>query len=90
MCNDNVRLLSRQDAAAYCGVSPSTFAGWVRSGHMPAPVFGKRWDKRAIDATLDKASGLAASTGLAAAAGLAAATTETEYQKRKRERARSA
>lgn len=54
------RLLSRQEAAAYCGVSVATFSGWVTAGHMPRPLFGsKRWDKRAIDAQLDEASGLA-------------------------------
>ena len=58
--NDNTpRLLSRQEAAAYCGVSVSTFHGWVKAGHMPAPLFGsKRWDRKAIDLVLDKASGL--------------------------------
>lgn len=78
--NDNARLMSRQDAAAYCGVSVSTFAGWVKSGYMPAPLFGsKRWDRCAIDATLDKASGL--DNG---------ASKETPLEKWKRERARSA
>lgn len=79
--NDNARLMSRQAAAAYCGVSVSTFASWVKSGHMPAPLFGsKRWDKRAIDATLDKASDLDNGSPV---------KVETEYQKRKRERARA-
>lgn len=54
------RLLSRQEAATYCGVSVATFSGWVTAGHIPRPLFGsKRWDKKAIDAALDKASGLA-------------------------------
>lgn len=58
--NDNQRLLSRQEAAAYCGCSTATFSGWVAAGHMPKPLFGsKRWDKKAIDDALDKASGLA-------------------------------
>jgi len=58
--NDNQRLLSRQDAAAYCGCSTATFSGWVAAGYMPKPLFGsKRWDKKAIDEALDKASGLA-------------------------------
>lgn len=59
--NDNKpRLMSRQDAAAYCGVGTSTFHAWVRNGFMPQPLFGsKRWDRRAIDLALDKASGIA-------------------------------
>ncbi|WP_183831674.1 helix-turn-helix domain-containing protein [Aquamicrobium lusatiense] len=57
--SDNQRLLSRQEAAAYCGVSVSTFSGWVAAGHIPRPLFGsRRWDKKAIDDCLDKASGL--------------------------------
>ena len=57
--NNTPRLLSRQEAAAYCGVSLSTFHGWVKAGNLPAPLFGsKRWDKKAIDAALDRASGL--------------------------------
>ncbi|WP_163269675.1 helix-turn-helix transcriptional regulator [Chelativorans alearense] len=79
MTNDNnqPRLLSRQAAAAYLGVSVSTFHGWVKCGRMPAPVFGsKRWDREAIDAALDRESGIASSV-----------KPETEYQRRKRERA---
>lgn len=58
--NDNQRLLSRQEASAYCGVSVATFSGWVSAGHMPKPLFGsRRWDRKAIDARLDEASGLA-------------------------------
>lgn len=57
--NDNARLLTRSEAAAYCGSSLSTFSAWVAAGHMPKPLFGSRkWDKNAIDAALDKASGL--------------------------------
>lgn len=53
------RLLNRQEAAAYCGVGVSTFYSWVKSGHIPQPLFGsKRWDKAAIDAALDRASGI--------------------------------
>ena len=58
--NDNQRLLSRKDAAAYCGVSVATFSAWVTAGFMPKPLFAsKRWDKKAIDAAIDKESGLA-------------------------------
>lgn len=59
MTDDGPRLLSRKDAAAYCGCSVSAFSGWVAAGHMPRPVFGsRRWDRRAIDAAIDQASGL--------------------------------
>lgn len=55
------RLLSRPDAAAYLGISPTTFSLWVSTHKMPAAVPGTRkWDKKAIDAKLDEISGLAA------------------------------
>ncbi len=51
------RLLTREQAAAYCGVSVQTFTSWVRGGIVPGPLPGtRRWDKRAIDATLDLVS----------------------------------
>jgi predicted DNA-binding transcriptional regulator AlpA len=57
------RLLSRQQVAAYCGLSPSTFSNWVRLGKLPGPLPGtSRWDLKAIDAALDAMSGLSAST----------------------------
>jgi predicted DNA-binding transcriptional regulator AlpA len=53
------RLLSRQQAAAYCGLSPSAFSNWVRSGKLPPPLPGTtRWDLKAIDFALDALSGL--------------------------------
>lgn len=53
------RLLSRQQAAAYCCLSPSTFSNWVRLGKLPPPLPGTaRWDLKAIDAALDALSGL--------------------------------
>lgn len=54
------RLMSGADAAAYCGVTPVTFSKWVSAGHMPKPVIGRRWDRKAIDLALDKASGIEA------------------------------
>jgi predicted DNA-binding transcriptional regulator AlpA len=54
------RLLTRDQAATYCGLSRQAFSTWVRQGRLPGPVFGSaRWDLRAIDAALDSASGLA-------------------------------
>jgi len=53
------RLLNRQQAAAYCNLSPTTFSNWVRSGKLPAALPGTtRWDLKAIDAALDAMSGL--------------------------------
>jgi predicted DNA-binding transcriptional regulator AlpA len=53
------RLLTREQAAAYCGLSTRGFSEWVKAGKMPSPIPGTaRWDRRAIDAVLDKASGL--------------------------------
>lgn len=53
------RLLNRQQAAAYCNLSPTTFSNWVRSGKLPPPLPGTtRWDLKAIDFALDGLSGL--------------------------------
>lgn len=53
------RLLNRQQAAAYCNLSPTTFSNWVRSGMLPPPLPGTtRWDLKAIDFALDAISGL--------------------------------
>jgi predicted DNA-binding transcriptional regulator AlpA len=55
------RLLTRQQAAAYCGLSVSGFSQWVKTGRLPGPIRGTiRWDRKAIDAGLDQASGLEA------------------------------
>jgi len=54
------RGLTRAEAAAYLRLSPTTFDDWQRRGIVPGPIAGtKRWDKWAIDAALDRASGLA-------------------------------
>jgi hypothetical protein len=54
------RGLSREAAAAYAGCeSLSTFHDWVRRNILPGPIPGTHiWDKKAIDAALDRASGL--------------------------------
>ncbi len=57
------RLLSRQQAAAYCGVSPETFDDYRRRGIVPGPISGtNRWDRKLIDLWLDKASGIDTNT----------------------------
>ena len=53
------RGLAREDAAAYCGLSPEGFDEWVRRGIVPGPIPGtQRWDRKAIDLALDRASGI--------------------------------
>lgn len=61
------RLMTRTDAAAYCAVTPSRFYQLVKAGTLPAAVKGTtRYDRKAIDAALDKLGGLAESSELSA------------------------
>jgi len=54
------RLLTREEAAAQCKLSPSRFSRWVAMGRLPRPLLGtRRWDQKAIDRALDRLSGLA-------------------------------
>jgi predicted DNA-binding transcriptional regulator AlpA len=56
------RLLTREQAAFYCGLSVSAFSRWVKIGRLPAALGGtSRWDLKAIDLALDSLSGLAIS-----------------------------
>lgn len=54
------RGISKRDAAAYCGCTTlEAFDDWVRKGIVPPSIPGThRWDIKAIDAALDRASGL--------------------------------
>ena len=53
------RLLKREQAAAYCGLSVRGFSEWVKTGRLPGPIRGTtRWDRKAIDSALDQASGI--------------------------------
>ncbi len=56
--NDNrPRLLTKKQAAAYLGASPATFAKWVLAGIIPSALsITRKWDKKALDAALDKIS----------------------------------
>jgi predicted DNA-binding transcriptional regulator AlpA len=51
------RLISREGAAAYVNVSPTTFDEMVKDGRMPRPkrLGGRRkaWDVRALDTAVD-------------------------------------
>lgn len=53
------RLVSRTEAATYCGLKPSRFSELVKHGMMPKAIPGtSKWDMRAIDLHLDKLSGI--------------------------------
>jgi predicted DNA-binding transcriptional regulator AlpA len=57
------RLLDRETAAAYVGLSPNAFDQEVRAGTFPAPfpltrIRRRLWDVRALDAALDRAMGI--------------------------------
>ena len=55
------RLLTANEAAAYLNISTATLRLWHEKGLIQGPFAGtRRWDKRALDAALDKDSGLAA------------------------------
>jgi hypothetical protein len=63
------RLMTRSEAAAYCGLSPEAFSQWVGSGRVPHALPGtKRWDRVAIDRAIDRASGILPADAAAAAA----------------------
>jgi len=54
------RGLKKEDAAAYCGCETvSAFDDWVKKGIVSGPIPGtQRWDRKAIDIWLDRASGI--------------------------------
>jgi hypothetical protein len=53
------RMLTRTQAAEYCGYSPEHFSRQVTAGRLPPHVAGMlRWDRKAIDAKLDELSGI--------------------------------
>jgi hypothetical protein len=58
---ESPRLLTRQQAARYCGLSPSGFGKWVTAGRLPRALPGtRRWDRQAVDAALDRIMALQA------------------------------
>jgi len=57
--NEQPRLISKAEAAKYCGLSPAGYDAWQKAGKVPGPLPGThRYDRRAIDAALDRHSGL--------------------------------
>jgi hypothetical protein len=61
------RGLSKEDAASYSGCKTvAAFDDWISRGIMPGPIPGThRWDRKAIDSYLDRASGLTTTMGTA-------------------------
>jgi hypothetical protein len=54
------RGLARDDAAAYCGLTPEGFDEWVKCGAVPGPIPStQRRDRKANDLAFDRASGIA-------------------------------
>lgn len=54
------RLVSREDAAAYVGLSPTAFDAEVAAGTFPGPfplnkIRRRLWDVRALDAAMNRA-----------------------------------
>ncbi len=55
------RLLSKEEAAKYVGLSATTYETHVNNGVFPAAIrLGRRllWDKKALDIKLDELSGI--------------------------------
>jgi hypothetical protein len=54
-----IRLVSEQHAAEQIGLDLATFRAWVKSGRLPKPIADcGKYDLKAIDAALDRISGL--------------------------------
>jgi hypothetical protein len=53
------RLLTREQSAVYCGISPAHFGETIGKEVTPVRVRGAvRWDRLALDVWIDKKSGL--------------------------------
>jgi hypothetical protein len=54
------RGLTKQEAADYCGCKTlAAFDRWRAKGIVPDPIPGtNRWDRKALDRALDRASGI--------------------------------
>lgn len=51
--------LTEEDAVAYCGCGVDPFDTWINKGIVPGVIPGmQRWDRKAIDVRLDRASGI--------------------------------
>ncbi|SFN80855.1 hypothetical protein SAMN04488056_10283 [Cohaesibacter marisflavi] len=57
------RGLNEKEAAEYCGLSASAFTRLVGKFVIPGPIpETRRWDRCALDAALDRLSGLTTNT----------------------------
>jgi len=56
------RILSLDDAADYCGISKTTFLNTAGRDVLPLQISERRrgWDRKALDAWIDRLSGAAA------------------------------
>jgi hypothetical protein len=53
------RLVAEKEAAEVAGLDLSTFRAWVASGKLPKPIPDcNKYDIKAIDAAIDRVSGL--------------------------------
>ena len=53
------RLVAEKEAADFAGLDLSVFRAWVASGKLPKPIADcNKFDIKAIDAALDRVSGL--------------------------------
>jgi hypothetical protein len=69
------RLMTIDELATYCRLSPSGVRSLIARGLLPQSLPGsRRWDRRAVDAALDRASGIRA------------APEESAFQRWKRDR----
>lgn len=59
------RLISKQQAAEYCGLSITQFSQWVSDGKISPAIPGThRFDRHKLDADLDRLSGIKSTTTL--------------------------
>jgi hypothetical protein len=57
------RLVSEKEAADAAGLDLATFRAWVASGKLPKPIPDcNKYDVKAIDAAIDRVSGLGGPT----------------------------
>jgi hypothetical protein len=53
------RVITKAEAAAYCGCTLRTFDSWVEKGIVPGAIPNThRWDRKGIDLALDMVSHL--------------------------------
>jgi hypothetical protein len=58
------RCMTRDEAAQHIGISVESFDAWRRKGILPGPIPNThRWDRKALDLALDRASGLPSDEG---------------------------